>query len=79
MTENRVRSLTKALSYRLVSSAVTGSIFFAAIRNGRLALSVALFDSIVKVIVFYLHERAWTQIKFPRDNYSPIEVEGGSA
>ena len=66
--------MAKAPGYRLVSSVVTGGIFFAAVRSGRLALGVTLVDSVVKVIAFYLPERAWTKINFARDNYSRAEL-----
>ncbi len=66
MSEKRARSLAKAVSYRTISSVITGSIFLGATHKPRLALGVAMVDSVVKTIAFYLHERAWTKIGFGR-------------
>ena len=75
MTEKRTRSLAKSISYRMVSSLVTGGIFFGATHKGRLALSVALVDSFAKIILFYLHERAWTKIAFAKADGPREETE----
>jgi len=66
VSERRARSLAKSVSYRTISSVITGSIFFGATQKPRLALGVALVDSLVKTIAFYVHERAWTKIGFGR-------------
>jgi len=68
MTESRSRSLAKAVSYRAVSSLLTGTIFFGATQRVRMAVALALIDSIVKVGVFYLHERAWTKSLLVKSN-----------
>ena len=73
--EKPARSLAKAVSYRMVSSVVTGCIFFGATQKGRLALGVALIDSVAKVFVFYFHERAWTKIGFARGSNSREELD----
>jgi uncharacterized membrane protein len=75
MTERRARSLAKSVSYRTISWVITGSIFFGATQKPRLALAVALVDSLVKMIAFYLHERAWTRIGFGRPQHTRLEVE----
>lgn len=62
MTETRTRSLVKAISYRAISSLLTGSMFFGATQRVRLALALVVIDSATKIVVFYLHERAWTRI-----------------
>ncbi len=64
MTETRARSLAKALSYRIVSSLVTGTVLFGLTQKGWLSVGVALLDSIVKTSIFYLHERTWMMIGF---------------
>ena len=63
----------------MVSSVVTGVIFFGATQKGRLALSVALIDSVAKIFVFYLHERAWTRIGFARGTSLPTETDAKEA
>ena len=75
VTDRPARSLAKAVSYRMVSSVVTGVIFFGATQKARLALGVALIDSVAKIFVFYLHERSWTKIGFARGSYSREEMD----
>ena len=36
----------------------------------RLAVALALIESIVKIGIFYIHERAWMKIAFGRDNHT---------
>jgi len=59
MREQRTRSLAKAITYRVVSSNITGTTFFAFAQKGSVALVVVVVDSLVKTSVFYLHERTW--------------------
>ena len=75
-TETRGRSLAKAVSYRVISSLLTGSIFFGATQRARLALSLILIDSVVKMVVFYIHERAWMKIVFGQASRSPEQNRG---
>jgi uncharacterized membrane protein len=66
MSETRTRSLVKAIGYRVISSLVTGTILFGLTQKGWWSIGVALFDSLVKTSIFYLHERTWTMIGFAR-------------
>ncbi|GEM_PF-1780888 len=75
VTERRARSLAKSVSYRTISSVITAGIFFGATQKPRLALGVALVDSLLKTITFYAHERAWTRIGFGRAQNSLGQVE----
>jgi len=76
-TETNSRSLLKAISYRLLSSVITGSIVFGVTRQGRFAIIAALFDSLIKTLFYYLHERVWTAIDYGRvqNNTEEIEVQ----
>lgn len=66
LTETHSRSLAKALSYRLFSSCVTGTIVFGLTRQSNLAVSVAASDLMVKIFTYFLHERVWAFISFGR-------------
>lgn len=71
--ERRRRSIVKALSWRivgtlvicLVSTIVTGSIMQ--------GLGISMIDFVIKLVIFYLHERAWQHI-----NWGVIGYEEGS-
>lgn len=74
MSETKVRSLLKAVSYRVVSSAITGSLIFGATRKAGLATSIAGIEFIVKVFNFFLHERVWGLIPFGRTKLAADEL-----
>ncbi len=62
MSESRARSATKSLSWRLLASATTVGLVFLFTREVRLAMTVGAVELVVKILVFYLHERAWNTV-----------------
>ena len=52
----------KSLSYRIVSIALTFSIGYAVTGNVAVAGAIVGFDSVVKVVFYYYHERIWSRI-----------------
>lgn len=75
------RSLAKAVSWRLIASLITFFITFVIFRQRisgpyREILEasglVLLFDVLIKIIIYYFHERLWTNItwgKFWKQHY----------
>ena len=53
------RSLVKALFWRVLALAVTTSIVLLYTGEVRMAALVGLADATVKIVLYYLHERAW--------------------
>lgn len=72
--ETPLRSVTKALSYRLIGTLATALIVFAATRRADLALAVGGLDALAKVILFYAHERAWDGVRFGRRRVEPVVI-----
>lgn len=64
--EKPVRSLTKALSWRILATSTT--MFLVFIFTGDLLLSggVGLSELSLKILVYYVHERVWNIIGFGR-------------
>ena len=60
------RSWLKAISWRAVATATTMSLVYALTGQLELMLGVGLLDLILKLIFYFLHERAWDMIKFGR-------------
>ena len=60
----RKRHLAKALTYRVFGSAGTAAIAYIATGDARIGLSVGLIDSVAKIGIYYLHERAWYKVKW---------------
>lgn len=72
--ESRTRSLTKAISWRLVGTVdtffvslvvltLTGATHGNALRSLQLSGGIAGVEIITKILLYYLHERAWQ--RFP--------------
>jgi len=64
--ETRSRSLWKALSWRLPASSITVALVFCFTGRGFLSVGVGVCDSLVKIFVYYLHERLWTAVPYGR-------------
>ncbi len=59
MPETRVRSIVKALSWRIVASSITIGIALLAGIDTKLAFGIVIIDFMVKIGVYYIHERVW--------------------
>jgi len=58
------RSILKALSWRILATITTMSITWIATGSLDWALVVGAFDVVIKLILYYLHERLWTNIQW---------------
>ena len=70
----RSRSFVKAVSWRFVGSLDTFILSFiipvmfglAMKQATKVALSIALIETLTKIVLFYLHERAWARVPWGR-------------
>jgi uncharacterized membrane protein len=69
--ETSSRSIVKAFSYRILGSACTGLIFYALTGRGALSMGAGLADMVIKIAVYFLHERIWNHISFGRSAKPP--------
>ncbi len=67
------RSIAKTISWRVVATVITGVVTF--ILTGRLdfAVTVGIADTLVKFLIYYVHERMWTRISYGK--VRPLEYE----
>lgn len=72
--ESHVRSIAKAVSYRIVGSAVTGLIFFALTGKGTLSVGAGALDVVLKIGAYFVHERIWDHISFGRSKPPEYEI-----
>ncbi len=63
------RSMTKALIWRVLSLGITFAVSIAITKNLSVALSISLFDTVIKMVVYYYHERYWSVIKWGRKKH----------
>jgi adenylylsulfate kinase len=72
--ETKVRSIAKAISYRVLGSTSTAAIVFLFSHKLSLSLGVGLIDSVVKIAMYFLHERIWNYIDFGRPKPPEYEI-----
>lgn len=72
--DTHLRSIAKAVSWRLVGSLDT--FILSLIFTGKLkyAVSIATAEALTKIVLFYLHERAWRLVSWGR-----LEDKSGAA
>ena len=56
------RSLTKAITFRILILISDGIIIFAVTRRYDITLGVMLFSNIASTVLYFFHERAWNNI-----------------
>ena len=57
--DSRTRSLLKGLTWRVVATTTTILIVWALTGDTQIALQIGAIEVVAKVVVYYLHERAW--------------------
>ena len=64
--EKPIRSLVKAISWRLVATVTTIFLVFVFSKDLALGTMVGITELVVKTILYYLHERMWNLSDFGR-------------
>ena len=72
--ETKRRSFAKALSYRVIGTAITALIVWVGTGKWGMALTVGVLDSFVKIFVYFLHERLWLKIPFGKLKKPDYEI-----
>jgi uncharacterized membrane protein len=72
--ESNSRSIAKAVSYRLLGSVTTGLIFYSLTGQPTLSLGAGALDVIIKIGVYFVHERLWDRISFGRAKPPEYEI-----
>lgn len=72
--ESHARTIVKSLSWRFVALIMTASIAWGITRRIELAASIGLADTLVKLVVYYLHERLWLKVRFGRERAPEYEI-----
>lgn len=67
MKVTRSRSFAKALSYRIWGTLSSWAVVYALTNKGSLATLVAFWETVVKVFIYYAHERGWNKISWGRN------------
>lgn len=62
--ESHIRSIVKALSWRLIATLVTFLVAWVFTGTVELAMKIGVLDTLIKLAVYYLHERTWIRVRF---------------
>jgi uncharacterized membrane protein len=73
--DSRVKSVGKAISWRVVGSIDTFVISLLITGSYVAAGSVASLETVSKVVLYYLHERAWSAVRFGRKGLPALAEE----
>ena len=75
--ESKTRSIVKALSWRVLATLITTLLVFTFTGRLDIALTVGAFEAIVKMLFYFLHERAWNRISVGRKHVQPSPIQPG--
>jgi uncharacterized membrane protein len=62
MAESHRRSVAKAATWRMIATLTTMGLVFVFTGEIALSLGVGVFDVVLKLLFYYLHERAWNTV-----------------
>ena len=57
--ESHLRSIIKAISWRVIASCTTAAIAYVVTGQMGVALTIGTMELFIKIFAYYLHERAW--------------------
>ena len=60
--ESHLRSIIKAMSWRLIATCTTAAIAYLVTGRIGVALAIGGMELFVKILAYYLHERAWQMV-----------------
>ena len=64
--ETHARTLIKTLSYRVMAGSITAAIAGCLTGNWNIGVTLGVADTLAKLGLFYVHERAWLRIRTER-------------
>ena len=64
--ETHLRSFLKGVTFRVIATLITMILVFIFTGDFVLTVGVGFFETISKLIVYYLHERVWDRIRWGR-------------
>ena len=72
--ESHLRSILKTISWRFWATLTTVSLVLVFVGRLDLALKVGGFEVVLKLLIYFLHERAWDKIKFGKKEIKPTVI-----
>ncbi len=73
--DSHARSLAKAVSWRVTGTLDTFLLSWLITGHAATAGSIAATEVVTKILLFYLHERAWARVRWGRDGAATPAVD----
>lgn len=67
MREARIRSISKALTWRAIATSTTMVLAYIVTGDLKVAGAIGAADVVIKLFFYYLHERAWGHVGWGRN------------
>lgn len=72
--DSNFRSITKGISWRVIATTTTIVIVYVFFKRLDLAIAAGLVESVLKVGLYWAHERAWFKIRWGRKEIEPFNI-----
>ena len=72
--ESTRRSILKAISYRCLGVMVTGSVVMLVTHELKVAATIGVIDTVIKLGGYFVHERIWNRIDSGRPKPPEYEI-----
>jgi adenylylsulfate kinase len=69
--ESAIRSVGKALSWRIIATLTTTLLVYAFTKQTALAVKIGVLEATMKMALYYFHERAWNRLNVGRRPIHP--------
>lgn len=63
LTDSPLKSLAKALTWRVLAASVTFGVAWSVTGSTAFAATIGAADTAIKIGVYYVHERAWLRVQ----------------
>jgi len=72
--ETNTRSIVKGISWRVVATTTTIIIVYVFFGRLDLAIAAGVMETVFKVVLYWLHERAWFKIRWGKKRIEPFNL-----
>jgi uncharacterized membrane protein len=72
--DSNSRSVAKAISYRVFGSLATGVVVYIMVGDWKVSAGAGIADSVIKLGLYFVHERVWNYIDFGRPKPPEYEI-----
>ncbi len=74
MKDQRIRSVTKTISWRIIATITTSVLVLIFTHQWKIALVVGGLEGGLKLLFYYLHERVWDKLKWGKEKDLSVSV-----